>query len=111
MPDGKGFDLLELKKITGNDAKALAHLSALFISTARESILLIEEHIVLDNKEAVVKILHRLKPNVEMFGMFEIHQEILFLEKNELETSAFEKRLTTLLSSLGEVLVALESEI
>lgn len=93
LPNDPGF---ALRKLTGADNAAFVRLGTLFIQTSEEALENMRQSMESGDCEQSMKILHRLKPNVLMFGMKELHQAILELEelwkKQELSEHDFHRK-------------------
>ncbi len=99
-----------LRKLTGGDEAAFIRLGNLFVSTTEDAIENLRQSRLSGDCALSMKILHRLKPNVLMFGMTTLHQEILQIEEQWKEQKMAEEEFRELCRNMEQALSAQLSE-
>ncbi len=65
----KNYSIESLKEIAGNDLDFMAIVAQTFLEEIPPDLASLEEAIANDNKELAYQFAHKMKPNLEMFGI------------------------------------------
>lgn len=74
------YCLDKLVEYVGNDQAVLHEMIALFIGTSKEAVDQMNQCLDEADYTAISKIAHKLKPNLDIFGIDELHEPIRELE-------------------------------
>lgn len=66
---GKNYSIESLKVISGDDEDFMKVLAQTFLEEIPPDLASLEEAIINDNKELAYQFAHKMKPNLEMFGI------------------------------------------
>lgn len=66
---GKNYAIESLKEISGDDPEFMKVVAQTFLEEIPPDLASLEEAIINDNKELAYQFAHKMKPNLEMFGI------------------------------------------
>lgn len=75
----KSYSVDSLKEIAGDDPEFMAVVAQTFLQEIPPDLTALEEAIANDNKELAYQFAHKMKPNIEMFGI-DLLKEITGIE-------------------------------
>uniref|UniRef100_UPI003F6C27AB response regulator n=1 Tax=Polaribacter sp. TaxID=1920175 RepID=UPI003F6C27AB len=81
------FDISEYKKTNGIDNEFIKKMVKMFISLADENSLLLEKALEVNNVLAIRRIIHKIKPNIEVMGIGSLENNITEILKFNLEST------------------------
>ena len=65
----KNYSIESLQEISGNDPEFMKVVAQTFLDEIPPDLASLEEAIINDNKELAYQFAHKMKPNIEMFGI------------------------------------------
>jgi HPt (histidine-containing phosphotransfer) domain-containing protein len=108
---GRHYSVDSLKEIAGGDTDFMAVVAQTFLEEIPPDLQALEEAVGNDNKELAYQFAHKMKPNLEMFGM-DILKDITTIEawtktsKNKASVSENMNRVSTALKEVFKELKA-----
>ena len=107
----KHYSVESLSEIAGGDTDFMAVVAQTFLDEIPPDLASLEEAITNDNKELAYQFAHKMKPNIEMFGV-DVVKDITFIEswtrtsKNKSTVTAQIHNISTTLRRVFEELKA-----
>lgn len=107
----KHYSIESLKEIAGGDADFMAVVAKTFLDEIPPDLSSMEEAVENDNKELAYQFAHKMKPNLEMFGI-DLQKDITSIEswsrssKNKMVITAHLETISTTLKAVFEELKA-----
>ena len=107
----KHYSIEKLNEIAGGDADFMAVVAQTFLDEIPPDLMAMEEAIENDNKELAYQFAHKMKPNLEMFGI-EVVKDITTIEswtktsKNKATVADNVEKVSTTLHTVFEELKA-----
>lgn len=86
-----GFNLDELKRISGGDPAFIRDMVELFITQTENSIVEMDNCFDTNDLGRIFKVIHKMKPSVLIMGMDPVYARILEIEKMKEGDLNFEK--------------------
>ncbi len=108
----KHYSIDSLKEIAGGDPDFMAVVAKTFLDEIPPDLLAMEEAVENDNKELAYQFAHKMKPNLEMFGI-SLQKDITSIEswsrtsKNKMVIAA---HLETISTTLNAVFIELKED-
>lgn len=65
----KNYSIDSLRQVSGDDQEFMAVVAQTFLEEIPPDLASLEEAIINDNKELAYQFAHKMKPNIEMFGI------------------------------------------
>ena len=109
---GKHYSIDSLKEIAGGDADFMAVVAQTFLEEIPPDLQALEEAIGNDNKELAYQFAHKMKPNLEMFGM-DVLKDITTIEawtKTSKNKASITENLNNVSTALHEVFKELKAD-
>ena len=108
----KHYSVDSLKEIAGGDIDFMSVVAQTFLDEIPPDLLAMEEAIENDNKELAYQFAHKMKPNLEMFGI-PLQKDITAIEswtKTSKNKSVMTAHLSTIVTTLNEVFKELKAD-
>lgn len=108
----KSYSVNNLKEIAGDDPEFMAVVAQTFLQEIPPDLAALEEAIGNDNKELAYQFAHKMKPNIEMFGI-NLLKEITSIEswtKTSKNVAAVEGHITHVSETLHTVFEELRTD-
>jgi CheY-like chemotaxis protein/anti-sigma regulatory factor (Ser/Thr protein kinase) len=114
IPSAKLFNLKKLRSISNNNKEFMAEMIALFIHESEEAIERILIAQTLSDYTTIRKIVHKIKPSVDVIGIASIAKEIKQIEEtseDDIDNNLFAELINTILKVLKDAISQIKSEI
>ena len=108
----KQYSIDSLKEISGDDRDFMVVVAQTFLDEIPPDLQSMEEAIANDNKELAYQFAHKMKPNLEMFGV-NLQKEITAIEswtRSSKSKTVITEALETVLSTLAIVFEELKAD-
>jgi len=106
------YSIIKLKEIAGNDNDFLAIVAQTFLEEIPPDLTSLEGAIANDNKELAYQFAHKMKPNIEMFGI-DLLKDITAIEswtKTSKESDSVLEQIENVSASLNTVFKELKKD-
>jgi HPt (histidine-containing phosphotransfer) domain-containing protein len=106
------YSIESLKEIAGGDEDFMAIVAQTFLDEIPPDLNSMEEAVENDNKELAYQFAHKMKPNLEMFGI-NLQKEITSIEswtKSSKSKDVINAQLEHIVTTLNKVFVELKSD-
>lgn len=108
----KNYSIDSLKEIAGNDLEFMAVVAQTFLEEIPTDLLAMEEAVKNENKELAYQFAHKMKPNLEMFGI-NLQKDITAIEswtKTSKNVAIINSHLDTITKTLHAVFAELKAD-
>lgn len=108
----KNYSVESLNEIAGGDTDFMSVVAKTFLDEIPPDLSSLEEAVANDNKELAYQFAHKMKPNLEMFGV-DVVKDITFIEswtRTSKNKSAVTAQLENISSTLRKVFEELKSD-
>lgn len=108
----KHYSIESLKEIAGGDVEFMAIVAQTFLDEIPPDLRSMEEAVENDNKELAYQFAHKMKPNLEMFGI-SLQKDISAIEawtKTSKNKAIILEHLETITTTLAEVFKELKAD-
>ena len=108
----KHYSIDSLREIAGGDADFMAVVAQTFLDEIPPDLQAMEEAVANDNKELAYQFAHKMKPNIEMFGI-DVVKDITTIEawtKTSKNKSSVDENVHNVTNTLHEVFKELKSD-
>jgi PAS domain S-box-containing protein len=85
------YDLSQLEKMSRGNKEFVSKMISVFIDLTRESSDILNNALKSDDITTIKRIAHKIKPSIDQMGIATLKEEVIFLEKFELNSDSLEE--------------------